>query len=270
MRLIKSSVEIIPQQSGLINGYKHIEKAARNCYKSEDKITDESYKTMMDILSNKGHMSPTEHCAIYLTMQWDPSAWKRYTQDPFSVINIVGGFLYISTNLRVIIENGWQNDLNYMVDPTPNHELRITAKVVCSEGIAREWNRHRTMSISQQSTRYCNYSKDKFGNELTFIIPEWVKTCLKNKQYDPVEQWCETLENCEVDYMSLISCGLKPQEARSVLVLDTATCVFYSAYIKDWKKFFELRCSNAAHPDIRILADDLKQQMIENGYISRL
>ena len=70
--------------------------------------------------------------------------------------------------------------------------------------------------------------------------------------------------------MSLISYGLKPQEARSVLVLDTATCVFYSAYIKDWKKFFELRCSNAAHPDIRILADDLKQQMIENGYISRL
>ena len=69
MRLIKSSVEIIPQQSGLINGYKHIEKAARNCYKSEDKITDESYKTMMDILSNKGHMSPTEHYAIYLTMQ---------------------------------------------------------------------------------------------------------------------------------------------------------------------------------------------------------
>jgi thymidylate synthase (FAD) len=68
MRLIKSSVEIIPQDSGLLNGYKHIEKAARNCYKSEDKITDTSYKQMMDILSNKGHLSPLEHCAIYLIM----------------------------------------------------------------------------------------------------------------------------------------------------------------------------------------------------------
>lgn len=138
MRLIKSSVEIIPQDSGLLNGYKHIEKAARNCYKSEDKITDTSYKQMMDILSNKGHLSPLEHCAIYLIMDWDTYTIKRYNENPFSVINCKDGNLYISTNLRVIVENNWQNDLNYMVDPTLDHELRVTARVICSEGIARE------------------------------------------------------------------------------------------------------------------------------------
>jgi thymidylate synthase (FAD) len=79
---------------------------------------------------------------------------------------------YITTNARVIFENGWEDDLKYMCEPTEFHEKRITVKFTCSIGVCREILRHRRMSFLNESTRYCNYSKSKFGNELTYIIPQ--------------------------------------------------------------------------------------------------
>lgn len=298
MKFINSSVEIIPQEPDIIGGFKHIEKAARNCYKSENLITDDSWEHMLDILKDRKHYSPLEHFTVYLTIQ-DNNNMKIidfYKANPYSIVidnNLVS---FITTNFRVIVENDRYDDLEYMTKPTL-HELRVTVKVNCSIGVSREWNRHRTFSISEQSTRYCNYSKDKFGSEITYIIPEWiykiqdhVANCIDSLDKSPLDYiknlngdsllnelscqdravcaWMENLERTEQDYMYLIKeCDFKPQEARSILPLDTATCVFYTGFVKDWEHFFDLRCSSAAHPDIRKLALELKQQLEERNYI---
>ena len=81
---------------------------------------------------------------------------------------------YITTNLRVIVENGWEEDLKWQCDPTEHHEKRITAKFICDRGVSHEFVRHRVFSFAQESQRYCNYNKDKFNNELTFIKPTWL------------------------------------------------------------------------------------------------
>lgn len=130
----------------------------------------------------------------------------------------------------------------------------------------------RTFSISEQSTRYCNYSKDKFGNGITFIIPEWIKKydyfrCGEefavNRLNENVSCWYKLLEESEKSYLSLISEDCKPQEARDVLPLATATTVMYTGFVSDWKHFFELRTSVGAHPDARAIAIPLQEKFNE-------
>ena len=139
---------------------------------------------------------------------------------------------------------------------------------------------------------YCNFSKDKFGNEITFIIPEWVKdrineTASYNNNDDlarisyadamfdsrmlsnkAISTWLNALTTTESDYMDLINEGLKPQEARSVLSLDTATEVMYTAYSSDWEHFLSLRTAIGAHPDARILANNLRWLLESNSLIN--
>ena len=284
MKFIDSSIEIIPQDSGIIGGYKHIEKAARNCYASENKIDDTSYIKMIDMLMTKGHLSPYEHYTVYLDVNPQYKyITKKYRKNPYSKCSeAFGSHVYITTNFRVLVENDWLSDLQFECEPTEHHYLRTTVKAVISEAIAREWNRSRTLSISQRSTRYCNYSKDKFGSEITFVIPEWINN-LKNKIpelsnlsgenlvnqascYDrSVATWINSLNKAERDYIYLTTTDeglkLKAQDARGILPLDTMTIVYYTAFNDDWKHFFDLRCSNAAHPDIRKLACELRKQM---------
>ena len=176
---------------------------------------------------------------------------------PSTKIAIITGYnyfdYYVTTNFRVIIENGWLDDLKYLCNPTIAHKKRSSVEMILSEGIAREFNRHRTFSVSQQSTRYCNFSKDKFGNEISFIKPYWYNS--GESVTKAFESYCK---ECESEYMCLIKDGLLPQEAREVLPLSTATKVMYTAFESDWKHFFELRCSPAAHPDARKLANEIK------------
>ena len=282
MKFINSSVEIINQENTVIGGFKHIEKAARNCYRSENKITDTSWKDLTDILLKRGHLSPFEHGTVYLTLERSKNRSKFlnwmsiYGLNPYTRVNIVNDTMYVTTNYRVIYENGLDDDLQYMTEPTQFHEKRMTVRVKCSIGISREWNRHRTMSISEMSTRYCNYSKGKFGNEITVVIPEWIHKSknaenltsdgntliaeLYQKDWR-VKKWVTTLLDDESDYLQLVNQDsndkLSAQEARGVLPLDTATCVYYTAFESDWKKFINLRTSSAAHPDIRVLANRL-------------
>ena len=300
MKFIKSSAEIIEQGNTIIEGFKHIEKAARNCYKSEDKITEISYQKMIDMLKASGHYSPFEHMTIYLTFYRDSpedlERYVRYKTNPYSTVIANESIYFITTNFRVIVENDWFDDLKYAGPPTL-HELRVTVKVNCSIGVSREFNRHRIFSISEQSTRYCNYSKDKFGSEITFVIPQWIYRLKEEwagsvdsldgtsleyiKDLDnngllnelschdrAVSSWLNNLKNVEQDYIYLIKeHNFKPQEARSILPLDTATCVYYTATVSQWEGFFKLRCSQAAHPDIRIIAESIRDQFIENKLI---
>lgn len=290
MKLIESKVEIIEQEPGLEGVYKQIEKAGRLCYKSEDKICEGSAAKMVENLMKRGHGSPLEHGTVYMIFKWWQIGKKlKYIFNKYSKIR---RFKYITTNYRVLVENNWLKDLQYLCEPTKHHEKRITIKTDCSIGISREFNRHRANSVCETSTRYCNYAKDKFGSEITFIIPEWVKdrineTASYNNNddlarvsyaeavFDPrmtsnkaISIWLNDLKTTESDYMNLINEGLKAQEARSVLSLDTATEVMYTTYSSDWEHFLSLRTAVGAHPDARILANNLKWLLESNSLIN--
>lgn len=183
MKLIKPSFEIWEQPAGLEGVYKQIEKVGRVCYKSEDKITEDSAKPFVDRMIKSGHGAMLEHGTVYLYIRRkgnESLEVDRYLINPYSKVlfrtypNSRDMGIYITTNLRVLVENGWLDDLQYICEPTEYHERRVTVHFVCDRGVSHEFVRHRVMSFAQESTRYCNYSKDKFGNELTFIIPCWL------------------------------------------------------------------------------------------------
>ena len=123
-----------------------------------------------------------------------------------------------------------------------------------------EWVRHRTESFCQESTRYCNYSKDKFDMSVTFIQPNWIK---EEHQLE-FEEDCQVIENL---YFKWLNKGYTPQFARYFLNTGVKTELVATAFVDDWKHFFDLRCSTAAHPDIKVLADDLLSQFTESKLI---
>jgi thymidylate synthase (FAD) len=277
MKLIKPSVEIIPQKSGLQGMYEHIEKAGRVCYKSENLIKYDDFgnsvtaRDFVDRVVNvKKHGSIAEHGTVYLKIRGDRKVADVYYGDPYSrvnahkdyedFVNVYGkNTYYITTNYRVILERHREEDLQYICEPTEYHDKRITVRVICPISVSREWNRHRAFSVSEKSTRYCNYSKDKFNNELTFCKPYWMQDI--DIREDAVKWLLQSTEEAEDAYLSIIDDGFKPQEAREVLPLCTATEVIYTGYTDDWEKFFDLRCANTAHPDIRNLATELRNMI---------
>lgn len=310
MKLIESSVQIIEEK----DPYKMIELAGRTCYKSEDKITENSAKEFVDRMIKLGHGAMLEHGTIYLnvpeqtyteTLEDEFGKFNnpnnglvdRYRKNKYSKVNSVAAdeelrkkypkvrpfkltHHYITTNLRVIVENGWEEDLEWQCEPTEHHEKRITAKFICDRGVSHEFVRHRVFSFAQESQRYCNYNKDKFNNELTFIKPTWLDIPTGDYTYWDGD-WCDIdnmkiqlpsdngiadnflwcLNNAGMQYRLLINKGLKPQEARAVLPNATKTELVMTGFESDWEHFFGLRCSGAAHPDAKKLADELKSLM---------
>lgn len=244
MRLIKPKVEILDNLNGT-DILKRIERVARTCYKSEDKISED-----------------------------DSSARKLVTN-------------LINSKHEAMLE---------FVD--------ITVKFTCDRITSQSIVRHRLASYAQESTRYCNYSKDKFGNELTFIIPSWLDipegeyqwedsnplltagASIEEVGYDDssnlwikddsngrfnefkrhyddresVEDFMESLQKSEEIYFKLLKQSWKPQQARMVLPMSIKTEINMKCNLREWRHFFNLRCSQAAHPDIRVLALDLLKQ----------
>lgn len=281
MKLIESSVQIIEEK----DPYKMIELAGRTCYKSEDKITENSAKEFVDRMIKLGHGAMLEHGTVYLTITAASPEVRKYEINPYSrvkkiSVDGINGRAYITTNYRVLVENKWLDDLKYQCDPTPSHEKRITVKFICDRGVSHEFVRHRVFSFAQESQRYCNYNKDKFNNELTFIKPTWLNIPTGDYTYWDGD-WCDIdnmkiqlpsdngiadnflwcLNNAGMQYRLLINKGLKPQEARAILPNATKTELVMTGFESDWEHFFELRCSGAAHPDAKKLADELKSLM---------
>ena len=122
----------------------------------------------------------------------------------------------------------------------------------------------RVFSFAQESTRYCNYSKDKFGNEITYIIPCWWKDEESNRAE---AEFCHFLKYAEEQYFYLLRQGWTPQKARTVLPNSLKTELVMTGFIKDWKHFFKLRCDSSAHPQARELAISLREEFIKRGYI---
>ena len=281
MKLIESSCEIIVQGSGLDGIYKNIEKAGRLCYKSEDKICEGSAEKMVENLMKRGHGSPLEHGTVYLkapsyTQDGRPQgALEKYKNNKYSIVKVHDYFSYVTTNLRVLFENGWMNDLDYWCEPTEYHEKRYSVKITCSRSIANEFVRHRVMSFCQESQRYVGYDKERFGGEIVFIIPDWVKILMNDLseddfadcQYEDVKCWWEFMKYTEFEYMRLMKLGRKPQEARSVLNNDCKTELMITGFASDWKHFFKLRTAISAHPDARAIACPLEAEFKLKGYI---
>lgn len=169
---------------------KRIERFGRTCYKSEDRITDESAKNFICNIIKRGHESVLEH-------------------------------------------------------------EKITVRVVCDRGVSHEIVRHRIASYSQESTRYCNYSNDKFGSELTFILPVFWDNKERKKELD---LWKQAMLNAEKSYFALLEAGAQPQEARSVLPNSLKTEIVMTMNLREWRHFFRLRTSEASHPQMRQIA----------------
>jgi thymidylate synthase (FAD) len=275
MKLIKPSFEILEQAPGIQGVKKQIELAGRTCYKSEDKITDTSCEEFVNRMVNSGHGAMLEHGTVYLYRTFESKEECMYSdftlnyhENPFSkvvrvrddLMNPKGKqHLYITTNYRVLVENGWLDDLQYQCEPTEYHEKRVTVKFTLPISISREFIRHRTASFAEQSTRYCNYSKSKFNGELIFIKPYWY-----DQYKEEFESSCQYYEDT---YMMAIESGLKAQEARELLPLCTKTELVMTGFVSDWEHFFKLRCHSTAHPDARALAIPLQDKFIELNLI---
>jgi thymidylate synthase (FAD) len=299
MKLINSSYEIVePKSYSLEDVYKHIEFCSRVCYKSEDKITPDSSTKFVERMIKSAHMSTLEHGTIYLYREFELPAhntttsgeyhveyytWAQpYKDNPYSVVSVLyrqDGIaqVYVTTNYRVIVENALDDDLKYMVDqPMDHHERRYTVRFIMDRIGSQSFCRHRHFSFSQESTRYCNYSKDKFGNEITFIKPCFLddsKLALYGPYHtvirdeSPESIFIASLNNAEKDYIDLIGLGWKPQEARAVLPNALKTELIMTGFASDWGHFFSLRDDSRAHPDAQKLAKPLHEEFINRKYI---
>lgn len=289
MRLIKPKFEIWEQSSGLEGIYKQIERCGRVCYKSEDKITEDSAKPFVDRMIASGHRAMLEHGTVYLYCKAaeNSNPLNEYFHNKYSKAVWIGrgGYadVYITTNLRVLVENGWMDDLQYICEPTEYHAKRVTVRFICDRGVSHEFVRHRVMSFAQESTRYCNYSKDKFGNELTFIEPCWLEDYnYKDNTYNQL--FIDSLRFAEAHYLDLLKkwddkipdkrykTGFRnnpwtPQQARAVLPNSLKTELVMTGFVSDWKHFFELRDAKSAHPQAQELAKPLHEEFIKRGYV---
>ena len=196
MKIINASYHIETPIDGA-EILKRIEKAGRTCYKSEDRITDESAEAFVRMLIERGHESVLEHESI-------------------------------------------------------------TVRFVCDRGISHEIVRHRIASFSQESTRYCNYSGDRFGSELTFIKP-----CFFKEKKGAYCSWYNSMDFAECAYFDMLDDGCTPQEARSVLPNSTKTDVVMTANLREWRHFLKLRTAKAAHPQMRELTVPLLHELQE-------
>lgn len=291
MKLIKQSFEILEQKDfSLIGIKKFIERCGRVCYKSEDRITDDSYEKFVNMLVKRDHARPLEFGTVHLKISsgilfekflqdlvdyklYNP-AWIKYKELP--------EYTYITTNYRhylqiikkcpYIAEYFTEQDNCY-------YPSRYTVHMVLSRGIMDEFRTHVGLSHLAESTRYCNYSKDKFDNQITFIQPSWIildkeiapinELCLLSGQYDrenPNLRYLASLVDANYAYVLLLNKGWTPQQARDVLPLSVKSELISCGFEDAWENFFYRRCANDAHPMAREIAIPLQKRFKELGY----
>lgn len=197
MKIVEPIIYVEPYDGVKI--MKRLERACRTCYRSEDTISDTSYKTLLKNCINRGHESILEH-------------------------------------------------------------EKISIRMICDIGVYKDLTRHRIASFSIESTRYCNYGRDKFDNQIKFIKPVFYTDTWINRNYEGStmtedEQksmlWYRCMEDIEESYLNMTKIGCKPDELRMLLPHSTAAEVNMTANIREWKHILSLRCTNHAHPSIQ-------------------
>lgn len=188
MNIVEPSYQILTDLNSIREQLKLIEHAGRKCYKSEDRITDDSAGPFVEKICNVNkHESVIEHSTLSVAF-------------------------------------------------------------VCDRGVSHELVRHRLCAFSQESTRYCNYTKGKFDGEITVICPPFGPNDAIAHSY-----WCSAMYSCEAMYRAMISVGVSPQIARSVLPNSLKTEIVVTANFREWRHIFKMRCAPTAHPQMREL-----------------
>lgn len=312
MRLIKPSYEIIEQGPGVQGIYDMIERCGKISYKSEAKGGDVANR-FVEARTKEKHGAVLEFGTVYLTfMPGDVDPYEvadprwRYNLNKYSKVRIHDSIVYVTTNYRVLVENGWLEDLKYLTEPKMYHNKRYTVKFIADIGVGREFLRHRVMSPVQESTRYVNYMKEKFGEQCTFVIPPWINLpeCEDLTYWDGdwvdmngmkivypgkksrTSAWLWAMDFAEKQYRVLTNdwsdiegvdeedkAPWTAQQARTVLPLSTKAEFALCGFTDAWIHFFRLRSDIAAtgkpHPQAQELANPLRDEFVERKYITK-
>lgn len=299
MKLINPSYKIIDQKSGTLEDiYKHIELCGRTCYKSEDKITEDSAEGFVQRMIDSDHTAMLEHGTVYLYIQHDEKdgidmgdpldisldlIFSKYVKHKS---NFDTHESWYTTNLRWLVEQypetkdgqempfSWKDVIqHYRCEPTEHHPKRRTVRLTTSLHVYKDLTRHRTMSFAIESTRYCNYSKNKFGGELTFIKPIWCtsdSTFTKDPNPDHVLE--STLIRIESAYNGLIALGWQAQQAAEVLPQCIKGDVIITGFEGDWDHIFDLRAlgtTGAPHPEVKRIIEPLMNDFNKRGWTAK-
>ena len=296
MKLIKQSFEILEQKDfSLIGIKKFIERCGRVCYKSEDKITDDSYEKFVNMLVKRDHTRPLEFGTIHLRISegvWNDMVLALATNYHYSTnwiqANLHFGEYFITTNYRYylfLIKMYPEIEKYFTEEDNELFPKRHTVHFVLSRGIMDEFRTHVGLSHLAESTRYCNYDKDRFGSEIACVIPHYCSDLTEGNSYDlsickydltqsenlskKSAKWVESMCQAEQDYMDLINDGCIAQEARDVLPLSVKSELISCGFEDAWSNFFYRRCAKDAHPMAREIAIPLQEKFKELNYINQ-
>ena len=299
MEFLVAGYEIIDQEPGLEGMYKAAELPGRICYGSQDKIAPGTAEKFCKGLMKSNHGAPLEHGTVYLKVlkHSDWNELDKYRFNKYSKYVESVNYAYVTTNLRVLFENGWMDDLQYWCEPTEYHERRVQVRFTIDRFTGEEFLRHRVASFNRESTRYVLYTKDKFGGgSIKYIIPVWMLDETKMKEINDhkdltitdfckqvieheeghdnmtdVLVWMFALKACEWSYCTLTNdFGWQAQQARTVLPCAISSPLIKTAFVSDWVHFFNLRAigtTGKPHPQAFELADPLMKEFIERGLI---
>lgn len=308
MEFLVAGYEIIEQKPGLQGIYEACELPGRICYGSQDKIEPGSAEPFVKRLMDANHGAPLEHGTVYLKaediysyysntdVEYDGNPLEHYENNPYSKFIRENNTVYVTTNLRVLFENNWMNDLNYLCEPTEYHEKRVMVRFTMDRFTGEEFLRHRKASFNRESTRYVAFTKEKFGGgSIKYIIPTWmldrtdeiddfkdmsiVDFCrnvidIENGDMECISDifvWEFALKATEWSYNKLMNTyDWKAQQARTVLPCAISSPLIKTAFVSDWKHFFDLRAigtTGAPHPQAKELAEPLMNDFIKLGLI---
>lgn len=322
MKIMGPSVTLTPVPSDPVEAMKHVEHVGRLCYKSEDKITDDSYKTFIRRLIERGHTAMLEHSNVIYIFRSDEykateknvkglssvgvttflrftqfaisgggvvsgnfRAWRDYIRSCLDTGLSIGRFAYtdlcmyypdVFFDLADRIKDDYLRHINfpYSIYSDENSYKRVkqtdltfgicnhavyTAKFICDTGVSHELVRHRVFSFAQESTRYCNYSKGKFGKEISVIEPSFLI-----KGSHSYAAWKVGCLQAEHAYFDMLDHACTPQQARDVLPKSLKTELCMTGTVNQWFGFFRLRCAPDAHPQMQELARPLARLFAED------
>lgn len=296
MKLIKQSFEILEQEDFTLVGIKKfIERCGRVCYKSEDKITDTSYERFVRMLENRDHARPLEFGTVHLKMILPDFIGFMNSLLTHGILNDIwiksaysGDIIYITTNYRYYLDiaKHLPNVREYFTDEDNEYyPKRYTVHFITSRGVMDEFRTHVSLSHLAESTRYCNYDKDRFGSEIACVIPHYCSDLIEGNSYDlsickygltqaenlseKSAKWVESMCQAEQDYMDLINDGCIAQEARDVLPLGVKSELISCGFKEAWENFFYRRDAKDAHPMAREIAKPMHKEFIERGFIDK-
>lgn len=306
MKVLEPTVEVIKQEDFSIKSIKQfIERCARLSYKSEDKMTDDSYQRFVEMLIEKDHARPLEFGTVHLKMILPDFQGFMNSLLTLGILNdiwikstYVGDIIYITTNYRYYLDiiKHLPNVREYFTEEDNEYyPKRYTVHMILDRGVMDEFRTHVGLSHLAESTRYCNYSKDKFNNEVTFIKPCWLdmhdtdegRGVTRNWNFDILDGCAIIAEEGEFDdardafltslnvaehcYLELLQKGWTPQQARSVLPLGIKSELISCGFEDAWENFMRRRSPKygdpGAHPMAAEIANKLCEEFLKRGFI---